>query len=397
MRIVLIGVSCALLAGCGGAGSVAPSTAAVSETAGESSPGSYKILYSFRYGVDGISPLASVTALNGTLYGTTPSGGVGGYGTFFSLTLSGKERVLHSFGVNEDTAIPNGIAYFAGTFYGTASNCTFKACGAVFAVSPTGKERVLYGFKSHADGAEPVAGLVAVNGALYGTTSSGGSYCPGYGGGYCGTVFAISTPGKERVIYRFKGGSDGAGPVAALLEYKGKLYGTTKGGGGTSNICRQGCGTVFEVSTSGSERVLHRFQGRPDGALPVAQLVAVNGVMYGTTRAGGSANKGAVFEVSLAGKERVVYSFKNSGSAPQAGLIYSKGMLYGTASSGGAAGYGTVFALSPSGQERTLHYFRGYPDGADPAAALYSLNGMLYGTTFSGGAENRGSVFEIAP
>src|SRR5579862_8114661 len=73
------------------------------------------------------------------------------------------------------------------------------------------------------DGQGPLAGLVAVNGVLYGTTSAGGL---GHG-----TVFSITTDGSENVLYRFKGGSDGANPEAGLLAINGVLYGTTAAGG----------------------------------------------------------------------------------------------------------------------------------------------------------------------
>ncbi len=59
------------------------------------------------------------------------------------------------------------------------------------------------------DGAIAEASLIDVNGKLYGTTRAGG--INGYDGG-CGTIFEISTTGKERVLYRFKYGSDGAEP-----------------------------------------------------------------------------------------------------------------------------------------------------------------------------------------
>jgi uncharacterized repeat protein (TIGR03803 family) len=64
------------------------------------------------------------------------------------------------------------------------------------------------------------------------------------------------------------------------------LYGTTWGGGATN--C--GCGTVFAVTPSGSETVLHRFEGGKDGAFPSAGLINVGGILYGTTYAGGGGN-----------------------------------------------------------------------------------------------------------
>ena len=50
--------------------------------------------------------------------------------------------------------------------------------------------------------------------------------------------------------------NDGANPVASLIDVKGKLYGTTYSGG-----FNQFYGTVFRLSMSGNEKVLHSFSG----------------------------------------------------------------------------------------------------------------------------------------
>jgi hypothetical protein len=82
----------------------------------------------------------------------------------------------------------------------------------------------------------------------------------------------------------------------------GKLYGTTLFGGGHGKF--GGWGTVFEVSTLGKERVLcvlHRIGGYPtDGSFPQAALIAANGALYGTTLTGGAHYyDGTVFSVRL--------------------------------------------------------------------------------------------------
>ena len=86
------------------------------------------------------------------------------------------------------------------------------------AQTPDKSFRVLYGFAGGRDGAGPGGALVDVNGTLYGTTSAGGGHpqC-GYGHG-CGTVYGLSTTRAEMVLHRFAGGSDGWNPVAGLIE-----------------------------------------------------------------------------------------------------------------------------------------------------------------------------------
>jgi hypothetical protein len=57
----------------------------------------------------------------------------------------------------------------------------------------TGKERVVYSFCSQQrcnDGANPYAGVIKINGKLYGTTEGGGTDDQGYAIGG-GTVFSL--------------------------------------------------------------------------------------------------------------------------------------------------------------------------------------------------------------
>ncbi|HLY01034.1 MAG TPA: choice-of-anchor tandem repeat GloVer-containing protein [Candidatus Cybelea sp.] len=93
------------------------------------------------------------------------------------------------------------------------------------------------------------------------------------------------------VLYSFKGGSgDGRYPEAGLINVNGTLYGTTiEGPNG-------GPGTVFSITTSGNETMLHDFPGYSgDGAFPYAGLINVNGALYGTTAGGGANHAGTVF------------------------------------------------------------------------------------------------------
>ncbi|MGH6838939.1 MAG: hypothetical protein ACREDT_09070 [Methylocella sp.] len=69
-------------------------------------------------------------------------------------------------------------------------------------------------------------------------------------------VFKLSPGGTETVLYTFKGGSDGGGPVAGLIaDSSGNLYGTTSAGGGLGCAdffsATPGCGTVFKLAGTG--------------------------------------------------------------------------------------------------------------------------------------------------
>ncbi|MGA8099718.1 MAG: choice-of-anchor tandem repeat GloVer-containing protein, partial [Candidatus Cybelea sp.] len=287
--------------GCGTVFSITPS-------------GKESVIYAFKGtpGNDGEVPYASVLPVNGLLYGTTPGGGSPGpsaclCGVIFSVTLSGKETVVHYFGggnATDGSGPYSPLIAANGSLYGTTSGgggCPRPSpspCyeGTVFEITPSSGYQIIHAFLPNSpDGTYPSnGGLFALGGTLYGTTITGGgsnvrdvcSY--GYGLG-CGTVFSVSYSGSESVIYRFRPkGNGGNSPVGGVILVNGMLYGTTSEGG--SHDCGDNkCGTIFEVSPSGTGyQVLHQFKGTKDGANPQAALIEVNGMLYGTTFFGGS-------------------------------------------------------------------------------------------------------------
>jgi uncharacterized repeat protein (TIGR03803 family) len=162
-------------------------------------------------------------------------------------------------------------------------------------------------------------------------------------------AFMLDKAGKETVLYSFAGGPDGANPQATLvMDTEGRLYGTTTFGGAF------GSGTVFMVEGEGRETVLYSFSGGTDGGLPVAGVVRDSaGNLYGTTLQGGSApnRSGTVFKVTPSGQETVLHSFTagEDGGFPQDGGLSedAAGNLYGTTEIGGAYGPGVAFRIHP--------------------------------------------------
>jgi uncharacterized repeat protein (TIGR03803 family) len=256
------------------------------------------------------------------------------------------------------------------------------------------------------DGSFPRGELIAVKGVLYGATLFGGSspLCK------CGsgTIFSIDRTGHEQIVYRFQGIADGAGPIGPLLDVNGTLYGVTLEGGCVSpSSC--GGGTVFSLTLDGTLTVLHTFPTAylSDGYEPNGGLVARDGVLYGTTYAGGANYEGTVFSITPHGQETVVHNFQGGdGAHPFAGLTAFGADLYGTTAEGGRStiecidhtiyGCGTVFKIDPEGFIKTVHYFLG-ADGQDPLARLTASNGRLFGTTVIGGMYNAGVVFSLTP
>jgi uncharacterized repeat protein (TIGR03803 family) len=363
----------------------------------------YRVLYSFNSsGSDGEIPYAGLIDVKGRLYGTTTSGGTHDDGTVFSISRTGTEHVLYSFGSSgSDGALPYaGLIHLNGMLYGTTyRGGTYGKYGdgTVFEITTSGNEHVLHSFGSSSDGLAPSASLIVVRGTLYGTTRYGGKYS--YGDG---TVFSINMAGVERVLYSFGGpSSEGSYPNAGLIKVDGTLYGTTTGYAESSLYSYAFGATVFSIRTTGKgERVLYSFNSNGyEGNSPYASPIDVNGTLYGTTAFGGAHLRGTVYSVSRVGNRwRLLYSFGSGsdGIAPYASLIDVNGTLYGTTADGGKHRSGTIFNISTSGTEHVLYSFGSAAhDGADPYASLIDVNGTLYGTTFWGGKYGRGTVFAL--
>jgi hypothetical protein len=151
----------------------------------------------------------------------------------------------------------------------------------------------------------PVGALVLLGGSIFGTTYTGAI------GNINGTVseFLPAGPGAQwtrAIIHQFAGGSDGQEPIGGLIAVNGALYGTTPLGG------IEASGTLFMVAPTGQGGAwvyskLYDFQGgATDGAGSVAPLTAapnaVNGgtvVLYGTTYDGGPNSDGTVFQATF--------------------------------------------------------------------------------------------------
>lgn len=369
------------------------------------------VVYSFNSAKDG-EPFGRLLLQKNALFGTT-QGVSASYGTVFELKqsrTSWKKTTLFAFDYS-DGAFPDAgvIADSNGALYGTTSTGGLDNGGTVFMLSSSGgkwSEQTLWNFGNTGDGDGPACDLVMDStGALYGTTQSGGT-------SNYGTVFKLYKSGgvwTETVLYSFAGSNDGQDPYAGLvMDGSDALYGTTYAGG------PNGEGVVFELKQSGgvwTETVLHSFGGGSDGQKPGDGPLAqdAKGALYGTTQYGGANDWGIVFELVPSGmkwKEKVIYSFTDGsdGGVPLGGLLMDKsGTLHGTTDVGGANYYGTAFEMTQSGgtwTETVLSNFPNYSgDGFYPLAGVVEdkKSATLYGTTDSGGANGWGTIYEIVP
>jgi uncharacterized repeat protein (TIGR03803 family) len=227
------------------------------------------------------------------------------------------------------------------------------------------------------------------------------------------------------VLHNFTGGNDGALPTSGLtLGSAGNLYGTATEGGG-SNVCRPGCGTVYQLKHAGSGWVLNSlyvFHGI-DGAYPSGGVVfGPGGSLYGSTGGGGTGNCnegcGTVFKLkppptqchSVVCNWRIttLYSFQGPPFASGGGdlLFDAAGNIYAAGAGGQGLcddfpGCGVIYQLSPVGggwSETILHDFSDGTYGRYPNSYLtFDTAGHIYGATLEGGPGAGGTVFMLTP
>lgn len=337
-------------------------------------------------GADGHNPNAVIQGINGNIFGTTLSGGTGyningGYGTIFEITPSGNPVGMYRF-------------------------CSVSKC---------------------ADGFYPLAGLaLGADGNLYGTTQSGGTStnCTNREG--CGTLFQVTLSSKLTTLYNFcalTACGDGQIPQETLVQGpNGSLFGTTwEGGSHNSSRCGAvGCGTVFEITPSGSLTTLHQFcqTDCSDGADPQSPLVVgLDGNLYGGSNASVNPMLGTLFVMTPTGGFDILHQFIGaSGGDETVGMVAGNdGNIYGTNSSGGSyskcssSPCGTFFQLTPGGQYTTLYTFCSLAncvDGGGPwiGGIIQASDGNFYGTTVQGGTQTYsglcnkcGVLYQITP
>ena len=264
------------------------------------------VVYYFSGGNDGSGPGSGVTIDSaGNVFGMTPTGGANGLGVVFQLsglaTGIPRFRVIHTFtgGADGATGSAGRMLIRNGKLYGVATAGGSFGNGAAFELTPTPvgewSVKTLYSFRGEPDAGFPYGGLLFDSrGNLFGTTYYDGAHD-------VGAVYELMpTPSgewNEKVLYSFRGGTDGAGSIGNLVSDRaGNLYGTTsEGGAGCS------CGVIFKLSPVGiagwSESVVYRFQGAPDGGFVYNGMVGDGtGNFYGATVHGGPDDDGAVYK-----------------------------------------------------------------------------------------------------
>jgi uncharacterized repeat protein (TIGR03803 family) len=323
-----------------------------------------KTLWNFSCGLDGKNPHGGVTFdKNGNLYGTTVAGGNGGIctgdgcGVVFRISTHGGLRVLYNFTGGDDGFGPGSPVVFdsAGKLYSTAPDGGKHKKGVVFQLSFQHNhwvQTVIHAFTGHADGGIGSLGPLLIDnstGTIYGVTEIDGSH-------NAGTAYKIVPAGGGTwtftTIWGFRGTPDAGYPYGGLIaDSHGNLFGTTYYGG-ANNL-----GSVFELKPNQhgtyNERVLYSFKGGKDGSLTTTTLIADgSGNLDGTTSGGGgSCDCGTIFKLTPSGTESILHRFGSSNTDakyPYYGLTPdANGNLFTSTVAGGLYGQGTVYGITP--------------------------------------------------
>lgn len=235
-------------------------------------------------------------------------------------------------------------------------------------------------------GAQPYSVPALSGSTLYGSIQFGGTYNKG-------TLFKVSTDGTDFLkIFDFDS-INGSRPMASPIISGTMLYGTTIYGGAYNT------GTIFKVKTDGTGFTkLIDFDSIPKGSYPIKTGLILSGnTLYGATSTGGIHDKGTIFKVSTdGGGFTKLFDFDgiNDGELP-INLILSENVLYGTTYSGGANNVGVIFKVDTDGNHFTKLLDLGHGTSTGDIINLIASGSILYGADAYGGGSGHGEIFKI--
>lgn len=230
------------------------------------------------------------------------------------------------------------------------------------------------------------------NGYLYGVTLNGGIYD-------YGVVYRIKPDGTDYSILHHFTKIEGTHPRCKLLfASNGLLYGTTTAGG-----LDEEHGSIFSIAPDGSNftKLIDMDASSGNFDFNESLIEGLDGFLYGCAARGGKHGIGTIFKLGKDGSGfSKIYDFTVSeGGKPESGLLQlSDGTLYGTTGYGGNKEVGTIFKINPDGSGyKTLHHFTALT-GIFTTGSLSQLSdGRIIGATLLGGLYFHGLIYTIKP
>jgi len=349
---------------------------------------------------------ALIPAGGGLFYGTTIYGGSEDYGSLYSFNATtGAISTLFSFGVGNFGYYPYAglTAAGGGIYYGTTSSGGTGGYGAIYKFD-AGSGQVTEAASCLGGGAGSCdtlyAGLAAgpANGKFYGVSYDGGA------GGY-GNIFEFDPVAGSITQKAACNGSICENLYATLTwdATRNLFFGVSTAGGA------DGIGSIYSFDPANDVLQLRASCAEIPGDIyncydPYASLtLASDGLFYGTSYYGGVEDDGTIFSFNPdTNAISLLASFDAAvdGENPYFGSLVegADGLLYGTTYYGGTGtpALGALFSFNRVDNSINLIASFDGADGEYPIAGLASAGGgVFYGTTYRGGDENAGTIFEL--
>ncbi|QCK14690.1 MBG domain-containing protein [Mangrovivirga cuniculi] len=282
-----------------------------------------------------------IEGIDGYYYGVTTEGGNNEKGTIFRVTKDWTTyEILHHFSSGDSPSGQVLLNEAGDRLYGQTSNGGTNNSGLIYSIDIDGTDFTILHEFTNSTGSNPNGQLIMSNGILFGVARSGGTNSDG-------VIFKVNTDGTGySVIHNFNNALTGSNPRAGLIEIEGVLYGTAYNGGAN------GSGTIFKIEKDGSMMAVIADLPS-DASNPSTKLTyGSDNVIYGTTENGGNNDAGSFFKLQPNGSGFEVFKIFNStnGADPSASIIELSGTeILGTTFSGGDFDAGVLYKVNKDG------------------------------------------------
>ncbi len=346
--------------------------------------GTYDSSSGFYDGSTGAQPNPGLLLVSNTLYGTTFYGGHFDAGTVFKINLDGSGfSLMKEFAFTNGQSPASGLTLYSNILYGTTAGggTNENGSGTVYAINPGNSD--FTEICQFTNEAEPYGGVVVNSNGIFGFARYSGLNNDGFiyraGGGGAADLFDFD-------------GANGSTSWATPTLNGNTLYGVTYQGG------INGSGNIFRIDTTGQNFTnLYNFSpangANTNGVQPYefSGLVLSGYTLYGTASLSGSGGQGTVFKISTSGTDfTVLHSFQYTDGAQPGQLVLSGGTLYGVAEygiQGISLGDGSIFKmiLNPN-LNLSLTSKNAILTWSDPSYSLYTAPTLTNGFTQISGA-----------